>query len=1186
MPLNVSINPSSLMIREGSTVTIAVTVSGDSPGADRTVFKFKRQSQNVSVFDVTRGANAPAIVSEDANLFDYSVLFNGKPTSSNSWTVNFVLQSAAGVYGQNPTTFEVTTIDNSTNQTVDIGSISATFQLVNANGQGDTPTVPTSFIAEATSPTQARLSYTAPISADGVQVERSTALAGPYTFIQNYGGNGAKFFANGGLFASTTYYYRIRSYSNQTASTTYSPYTSALPITTLAIPAAPAAVTNTVATGIDPSTVKVTWTPSRILTSGLDNFPNTYSLLRSATSGGVYSVVSVGAADAQISTLSDFGLSANTTYFYKVRASNAGGSTDTAFFSGTTQVNPGVPTAPSGLAANVSAFTNIVLTWTDNSTNELGFRILRSAASGGPFLQIAEVGTNTATYTDTNLANSTTYYYQVYAYNELGSSAVASANATTSAPRATPGAPSGLLAVAKGYDQIELNWTRNSPFTETGILIKRASVSGGPYTTIATAPFESTRYIDSGLTPNATYYYVVSAQGDAAASANSSQASATTFERSITVAAVSNFTFHPDSRNMIIQMANRMFFTSDLDRWVVEVFGKQFRAGLKPILTAPVITTTGSGGLLDTGSYFVYLVLYRSYDQTRSLPSPKSNVLSVTLGQKIRVEPPLNVATTKVKCRDIGYDISNNEIDGCDMWEIYLGSTTQPRAYLVAQLPLDVSEWEDSAGSKKYTIDGTLTVSQIFSFARRPLELLSENSLPPAAYRVEPQENRLVATAEADIDLSGSDIAAGAALSIATGDRTFTVSDYTLTDAIIYHELYLNGNPTKWEVYDVEGDTGYIRHPDAAINLSGFTDAGGSFTTFGFGANKSRVYYSGFYSGEASAGFTFSPETFPPLTIQQNQFFPDDNTDPNGLITVGNEMLVSKPAKWMIVTGGGEVDYPIINVRNLSRGSGLNAPNTMSRDANDRVYFLGDSGPFMADPSGVDKVTIYSGNAHLFQAIFDINSVDRAVGSWFSREDWFVVAGLDRIGNSGRRDGFVLDVKNSALLPFSTPHEITYFKEIKNIFGEFQLMYGDSFGNVGIQFKRDVTVHGINYTLPLPNAYATPMTGYMRSGSLDTDHRMFMRSAQTRIRTNSPDAVIPCHIAISGNNRNDDPYIFQTKKIKRFFSNDSRDHFSFGAHKYQNLRVEFAFEIPTQYGSTTLSWKDIAIEAVQSGASA
>jgi lysophospholipase L1-like esterase/fibronectin type 3 domain-containing protein len=86
-----------------------------------------------------------------------------------------------------------------------------------------------------------------------------------------------------------------------------------------------------------------------------------------------------------------------------------------------------------------------------------------------------------------------------------------------------PSPPTGLSAVA-GNTQITLSWTASSGATSYNV--KRSTVSGGPYTTLATG-ITATTYTNTGLTNGTVYYYVVSAVNTAGESANSNQASAT-----------------------------------------------------------------------------------------------------------------------------------------------------------------------------------------------------------------------------------------------------------------------------------------------------------------------------------------------------------------------------------------------------------------------------------------------------------------------------------------------------------------------------------------------------------------------------------------------------------------------------------------------------------------------------------
>lgn len=85
-----------------------------------------------------------------------------------------------------------------------------------------------------------------------------------------------------------------------------------------------------------------------------------------------------------------------------------------------------------------------------------------------------------------------------------------------------PATPTGLAATA-GNAQITLSWSADSG--ATGYYVKRSTITGGPYTQIATQ--SSTTYADAGLTNGTKYFYVVAAYNSAGASANSAEASAT-----------------------------------------------------------------------------------------------------------------------------------------------------------------------------------------------------------------------------------------------------------------------------------------------------------------------------------------------------------------------------------------------------------------------------------------------------------------------------------------------------------------------------------------------------------------------------------------------------------------------------------------------------------------------------------
>jgi hypothetical protein len=132
--------------------------------------------------------------------------------------------------------------------------------------------------------------------------------------------------------------------------------------------------------------------------------------------------VLVATVGSNADSYNNTGLSPNTQYRYEVRAYNSGG---TSAFSdpaqATTQQALIPPTAPTGLTATTVLGAAISLTWTDNSTNESGFRIERcQGASCTNFGEIAQTGADTQTYQDATGVSGRWYRYRVRAVNAQG----------------------------------------------------------------------------------------------------------------------------------------------------------------------------------------------------------------------------------------------------------------------------------------------------------------------------------------------------------------------------------------------------------------------------------------------------------------------------------------------------------------------------------------------------------------------------------------------------------------------------------------------------------------------------------------------------------------------------------------------------------------------------------------------
>ncbi|HEY6065642.1 MAG TPA: fibronectin type III domain-containing protein, partial [Thermoanaerobaculia bacterium] len=285
------------------------------------------------------------------------------------------------------------------------------------------------------------------------------------------------------------------------------------------VSAALVAPTSLTATAESASQIRLTWADSNTNETG-------FSVERSLSAASGFAVV--GSPSKGTTSWVDTGVSPATTYYYRIQATarKGGSSPYSNVASATTPIPVQIPAAPTGAAAVAASTSQINVSWTDNSSNETGFKVERATSSSGPWGQIGT--TAGTTYADSGLAASTTYWYRVRAFNTAGDSGYTnSASATTQGTPTVPIAPSNLSAVGASATQINLTWRDNSS-DEAGFKIERAPAAAGPWTNIGLAANSATSYSDSGLAASTTYWYRVRAYNVVGDSGYSNAASATT----------------------------------------------------------------------------------------------------------------------------------------------------------------------------------------------------------------------------------------------------------------------------------------------------------------------------------------------------------------------------------------------------------------------------------------------------------------------------------------------------------------------------------------------------------------------------------------------------------------------------------------------------------------------------------
>jgi hypothetical protein len=268
------------------------------------------------------------------------------------------------------------------------------------------------------------------------------------------------------------------------------------------------------ASAVAPDQIDVTWQ---------DNVPNESGFeVHRSTTGPAGTFTLLASTGAGVTSYSDAGLTPSTPYCYRVLAfKRADGKTSYSGFSNTacaTTPIPPAPTAPSAVNAKPANSTTVGVRWSDNSTNEDGFRIQRSPDVGSTWTTVGTVGANVTSSLDGGLASEQPACYRVIAFNSGGDSPPSNADCTT-----PPAAPTGLTATGGGA--VDLAWTENS-LVEDGYAVQRAEAEGGPYSVVANLAANSSSYRDVGVSSNTTYWYRVRATKDGGFSDPSNVASA------------------------------------------------------------------------------------------------------------------------------------------------------------------------------------------------------------------------------------------------------------------------------------------------------------------------------------------------------------------------------------------------------------------------------------------------------------------------------------------------------------------------------------------------------------------------------------------------------------------------------------------------------------------------------------
>jgi fibronectin type 3 domain-containing protein len=214
------------------------------------------------------------------------------------------------------------------------------------------------------------------------------------------------------------------------------------------------------------------------------------------------------------------GLTNGTTYYAVVTAKNSSGESPA---SSPANAMPWI-TAPASLTATPGN-TEVTLTW-PAVTGATSYNAYWSGTAGDPKVTGTQIPGVTSPYTQSDLANGSTYYYVVTALDAAGESAESPQATAVPSVLPIPAAPAGLAA-AVGSQGVNLTWDTTTNATSYNVY--RGTTSGGILTNktkVNTSPVTAVNYTDTTVANATIYYYQVTAVNSTGESTGSNEVEA------------------------------------------------------------------------------------------------------------------------------------------------------------------------------------------------------------------------------------------------------------------------------------------------------------------------------------------------------------------------------------------------------------------------------------------------------------------------------------------------------------------------------------------------------------------------------------------------------------------------------------------------------------------------------------